>query len=64
MKLPKEDWLYKESEKMSKEEFKTLFKELCENEEISFKIEQSNDGYNYLRIYIDGKFVVENIIYR
>lgn len=49
---------------MSKEEFKTLFKELCENKEISFKIEQSNDGYNYLRIYIDGQFVVENIIYR
>lgn len=49
---------------MSKEEFKTLFKELCKNGEISFKIEQSNDGYNYLRIYIDGKFVVENIIYR
>lgn len=49
---------------MLKEEFKTLFKELCENEEISFKIEQSNDGYNYLRIYIDGQFVVENIIYR
>ena len=49
---------------MTKEEFKTLFKELCETEEISFKIEQSNDGYNYLRIYIDREFVVENIIWK
>lgn len=48
---------------MSKEEFKNLFKELCKTEEISFKIEQSNDGYNYLRIYVDGQLVIENIVY-
>lgn len=48
---------------MSKDEFKRIFKELCETEEIAFKVESSNDGYNYLRVYIDGQFVVENIIY-
>lgn len=48
---------------MSKDEFKKIFKELCETEEITFKVESSNDGYNYLRVYIDGQFVAENIIY-
>ena len=48
---------------MSKEEFKRIFKELCKTKEITFKTEASNDGHNYLRIYIDGEFVVENIMY-
>lgn len=48
---------------MSKDEFKKIFEELCETEEIAFKVESSNDGYNYLRVYIDGQFVAENIIY-
>ncbi len=47
---------------MSKDEFKRIFKELCETEEIAFKIEASNDGHNYLRIYIDGQIIVEDII--
>ena len=49
---------------MSKDEFKRIFRELCETEEIVFRVESSNDGYKYLRIYIDGQFITENIIYK
>ena len=49
---------------MSKYEFKRIFRELCETEEITFRVETSNDGYKYLRIYVDGQFITENIIYK
>ena len=49
---------------MSKDEFKRIFRELCETEEITFRVESSNDGYKYLRIYVDGQFITENIIYK
>lgn len=49
---------------MSKDEFKRIFRELCETEEIAFRVESSNDGYKYLRIYVDGQLITENIIYK
>ena len=49
---------------MSKDEFKRIFRELCETEEIAFRVESSNDGYKYLCIYVDGQFITENIIYK
>lgn len=49
---------------MSKDEFKRIFRELCETEEIAFRVESSNDEYKYLRIYVDGQFITENIIYK
>ena len=49
---------------MSKDEFKRIFRELCETEEIAFRVESSNDGFKYLRIYVGGQFITENIIYK
>ena len=49
---------------MSKDEFKRIFRELCETEEIAFRVESSNYGHKYLRMYIDGQFITENIIYK
>ncbi len=47
---------------MNKEEFKKIFKELCESQEIDFFIHPSNDGNYYFSLNIDGERVVDEII--
>ena len=48
---------------MTKEDFKSLFKELCISGEIKFTFNRYNDGCTYLAVYVDNECVYEDSNY-